>query len=476
MTNKVTGIMLAAANMEAERIYNNIRARERWPYKADTPEHGLDIARVFAEASQTRGVRLVKDVAILAVSVFGLMHLLHNPSPDELMAGQEPTINWLATLGTLVVVAAIQFFFLKSMRQRARQALQEATDSESTGAVGTSSTDAAADGNVMISGGYSPFVGAGSTVRAWSFTVDLHKSAAESMPVLPVTAQALYAETQTSIEKLQLPRLSISDTVCLDGRDVGEVGGLLPSGRHRKPQPRLPQGEVDKLVGLNDTKMRHYKLLRADLWGGELVVSVFFRYVIQAGLLYVEAKILQLTPLKDEFLEYEKMPTEPDFKEVRDDAIKSLVLAPFLWIGVALRALTFLGGGWAAFLHDPEKANGNAIDRDRKFNYGWPESLREQWASGKYERYFQGVDLDFYQKSIQEALLDSLLTSLKARNVNVENFKEASTTIFNSGVMVSGGTFKADSVAAGSGASAVVNKVLGAAGRAAESHRASAAS
>lgn len=474
MTNKVTGIMLAAANMQAERIYNNIQARERWPYKADTPEHGLDIARIFAEASQTRGVRLVKDVAILAVSVFGLMHLSHNPTPDELMAGEEPTMNWLATLGTLVVVAAIQFFFLKSMRQRARRALQEVTDSESTVGVGTASSDA--DGNVMISGGYSPFVGAGSTVQAWSFAVDLHKSATESMPVLPVTAQALYAETQTSIERLQLPRLTISDTVCLDGRDVGEVGGLLPSGRHRKPQPRLPQGEVDKLVGLNDTKMRHYKLLRADLWGGELVVSVFFRYVIQAGLLYVEAKILQLTPLKDEFLEYEKMPTEPDFQEMRDDVIKSLVLAPFLWMGVAYRALKFLGGGWAELLHDPEKNNGKAIDRDRKFNYGWPDSLREQWASEKYERYFQGVDLDFYQKSIQEALLESLLTSLKARNVNVENFKQASTTIFNSGVMVSGGSFKAGSVAAGAGASAVVSKVLGAAGRAAEGHKAPAAS
>ena len=472
MTNKVTGIMLAAANMEAERIFSNIQARERWPCRADTPEHGLDIPRIFAEARQTRGVRLLKDAVILVVSIIGLTHLVHTPPQSELLYGAAPTFNWLAMVGTLIVVAAIQFVFLKSMRQRARRALQEVTETEAAAAHGTSSSEP----NVMISGGYSPFVGAGSTVQGWSFTVDLQKGATQSLPVLPVTAKELYAETQGAIESLHLPRLSISDRVCLDGRDVGEVGSLLPTGRHAKPRLQLAQSDVNRLMGLNETKMRHYKLLQADLWGGELIVSVFFRYVIQAGLLYVEAKILQLTPLKDEFLEYEKMPTAPDFKEMRGDAVKSLIQAPFLWIGVAFRLLMFLAGGWAAYLHNAEKTNLDAIDRDRKFNYGWPVSLREQWASGKYERYFQGVDLDFYQKSIQEALLESLLTSLKARNVNVENFKQASTTIFNSGVMVTGGALKADSVAAGAGASAVVNKVLGAAGRAAESHGASATS
>lgn len=443
MTNKVTGIMLAAANMEPERIYTDINSRKQWPFKAETPEHGLDIPRIFNAAQQSKTISRGKDVLIFVVSLFGFI------------------VPFLA----IPAVAVIQFVFLRSMRRRAREVLREIADE----ADATSAERQDPSRNVLISGGYAPFLGAGFGRRAWSFTVDLRKAANESMPVLPVTARALYDETQAGIEKLRLPGLALLDTVCVDGRDVGEVPSLMRAGKYHRPESSLPQQEVESLVGRNDMRMRHYKLLRADLWGGQLLANIYFRYVIQAGLLFVEARTFVLPPLRREFRDYESMPSEPDFREYRNDALRSLVWAPFLWLVIGKRMLSFIFGGWLTLLHDPAKKNAQAIDRNRKFNYGWTDSLREHWAANEYERYFQGVDLDFYEKSLQEALLDSMQTALKARNVSVEAFAQASTTIFNQGIMMSGGTLTAQSMAVGlGGVATAVNKVLSAGNTAAK--------
>jgi hypothetical protein len=147
--------------------------------------------------------------------------------------------------------------------------------------------------------------------------------------------------------------------------------------------------------------------------------------------------------------------------------IASLLLAPVETVRVLMSLASFLSGGFLALFKDPARANSKAIDRDRKFNYGWPQSLREQWAATNYERFFQEVDVDFYEKSITEALLESLQKSLMSRNISVEGFKQASTTIFNSGIMMTGGKMTAESIAAGSGASAL-SKVIQ---RASTAHR-----
>jgi hypothetical protein len=61
------------------------------------------------------------------------------------------------------------------------------------------------------------------------------------------------------------------------------------------------------------------------------------------------------------------------------------------------------------------------------------------------------------QPAIQQAVLDGTVKLLKQYGVDASQFEQVANTIVNTGIMVSGGNFSASQVAAGSGASAVVN-------------------
>ena len=98
---------------------------------------------------------------------------------------------------------------------------------------------------------------------------------------------------------------------------------------------------------------------------------------------------------------------------------------------------------------NPFKRNIKAIKRSNRYNYGWTTSARESLSSTNYERYFQKMDIDFYVKTLNEALLDSLKASLEKRNIATDFLKQASTTIFNEGIIVSGGSVSASNIATG---------------------------
>lgn len=108
------------------------------------------------------------------------------------------------------------------------------------------------------------------------------------------------------------------------------IGPRAATSRVSEPPSDLSRATLATLIGRNQPNMRHYKVLRANLWGGQVVLSAFFRYVTQDDLLFVESRIFALPPLKKEFLEYERMPEQTDFK------VASLIAAPLSGIPMFL--------------------------------------------------------------------------------------------------------------------------------------------
>ncbi len=64
-----------------------------------------------------------------------------------------------------------------------------------------------------------------------------------------------------------------------------------------------------------------------------------------------------------------------------------------------------------------------------------------------------------YLNVVQHRLLDSIISSLERRGIDTADIKQRGTTILNNGVMVTGGTIQAQSLAVGKGAKAVVGSL-----------------
>ena len=81
--------------------------------------------------------------------------------------------------------------------------------------------------------------------------------------------------------------------------------------------------------------------------------------------------------------------------------------------------------------------------------------MREKQAGNSYRVYFQRLDKEMHVKIIEQHVIDFLAEFLAARNVDTSELRAKGETIMNFGVIISGGSVRAGSVAVGKGASAV---------------------
>lgn len=461
--SSVSAIMLAAANLHWREILSVFEARRNAPLKATTSEFGLDAELVYAEASRAGRSAWWSHVVIGIAALYGLAVALmaYGASrSDEFLIDEEGDTSVVAKLFfALIVIAAADFISRRHALKRARTLLAACSERPPNVAAAC----AGEQRNVTVSGGYSPFVGSGVPMGGWSFTVDLNEPAKEGAAVVPVTVHELYVETEQSLHKLALPGMAVRDEVFVDGRDVRSLAMLMPAGAFARPGESLSEDMMAIQIGHANNLARHYKVIRIQLWDSQIVLSTLFRYVIVSNTLYVEAKALILPPLKEKFLALQNMPLVNRPWERLGDFVRSCLRATVIWVPVLLRGLAFIQGGFLDGKSRRLKNNIKEVKANLKYNYGWEQSLREIWAGTEYSRYFQMIDQDFYGKMIKETLLDSLLKSLELRRISTESLKNASTRIYNEGVIINGGQVNADSIAAGSGAQATVKKFMQAA-------------
>lgn len=445
-------LMCAAAATDWPSVLAPIEARETGPFKAPTVELGMSIADIHLEAEHARSRALGYDIVIGIVSLFGIYATLFWLASFNRFSSNSSQIMIL--LVVLATIAVFDFLSRRMAKRRARQIL---------GASAAGRSYDAADSvrnapNVITSGGYSPFVGAGVGIGGWSFAMNLAQAEDTTLPVKEATVQALYAEAQAALDVLGIPDLVIRDELYVDGRDVRDVAQLMPFGPFQRPVNVLDADDMARHVGNDDDRCRHYKVIRAVLWNGQVVLSTFVRYVIVKNVLFVEARSFVLPPLSRQFLELRNLPLVPYFSERMKDVLYSFLRATYIWAPILGRAWAAVEGVFFSVEGRAMKLSMKEVRANQRYNYGWETSLREQWAGTGYERYFQMVDLNFCEKVLQESLLDSLLKSLQARNICTESLKSASTVIHNEGVIVNGGSLRAGNLTTGRSAQSTVNR------------------
>jgi hypothetical protein len=459
MESRTTALMRAHCEQSYSKILQDIEAREEMPFKARTPEIATDIQAIRKTCLAARRRAVARDALLLVVYLYVLFSTvapLVGRDPAELLEGGLP-------IGPLLLpyaVAAVACFAWRYVgRRQARAALENASldnlalvDPEGRPPEQT---------EVIVSGGYSPFVGAGFETEGWSFTVDVTEPADAGKPVDLLDLDSLYGETQANFARLLSNDHVLTDTLFVDGRDVRNRPGLQPRGEFSQPARTIPTADIPTLMKSNDRELRHYKCLRSVLWSGQLAISAYYRFAKRGEVLFSEVRIFVLPPLREEFRACESLPKTPTLPDLLSMLVLSLVDPLWRWMPVLLGVYEWIGAGMQHLGAERRrrKANKKLIEADRRYNYGWPASLRESWSSGStYERYFQQVDQDFNVKMIKQALLTSLLASLERRNISTESFKGASSKIFNEGIIISGGSVTADSLTAGRRARSSVDK------------------
>lgn len=306
--------------------------------------------------------------------------------------------------------------------------------------------------NVIIYGDFSPFVGAGSYINGWSFTVNINKGKKEEQKALnplPFDMNEIHDYIINSIIKLNLDNLTIEDNLHINGQDIRDDKRFLPDPLERPctlVEPQLIRDFMEKPTH----NIRHYKCIRVTDWNGQLILSIFIRFVKVGQNLFVEASYFLLTPLREYYRQFDNFLSEPTSEQNSDLALGCILRTIELWLLSPFAILDkFSRSGRQKSQRRKSKRN---IESNPTFNYGATASLREIVSSTEYYRYFQQLDQEMYLKIIERQIIDSIKSFLERKNIDTSDFEEARSTILNYGVIVSGGSIEARNLAVGKNA------------------------
>jgi len=251
---------------------------------------------------------------------------------------------------------------------------------------------------------------------------------------------------------------TIEDKVFVSGVDIRENRFILDTPK-AMPRINIPDEVIKVRVGQVDQYMRHFRVIVIPIWVGHMHLSIFLRFAVSGTNLFAEARYFLLTPLQSSLMELDKASTYCGMHYYRELLVVSAIKSTVAWIKGPVLLFHWLSNAQEhiakAIFGDPE----NKLKvRSATYNYGHSASLRESWATSHYHRYFQARDKEMTYKISQHIVVNSIIDFLESKGVATDDIKERRTTIFNSGVIVSGGTINSNQMAVGSG-SGIISKV-----------------
>lgn len=325
--------------------------------------------------------------------------------------------------------------------------------------------------NAVVYSGFSPFVGSGFDLDGWSFALNIHKgkeSAGRVLEPLPFQVEELYGYLTNAVGELELDGLSIEDKLYVNGQEIRDDQRFLSDPLER-PNTQVDPSLINTFIENPTQAVRHYKSIQVVGWKGELVLSIFLRFSKTKQSLFAEASYLLLPPLREEYHKVDSIHPTPTLRTKIELLYQCVFTTPFLWAFSPVIVLSKILRSFGWWRQDRE--NKRIIKGNLTFDYGATTSIRESASSPAYRRYFQKLDKEMYLKIIERQILDSIIEFVDGKNIDTSDLKDRQTTILNNGVIVSGGSIKAESLAVGEKARAAVTRLTGAARSATKTSR-----
>lgn len=304
-----------------------------------------------------------------------------------------------------------------------------------------------AGGNVTTYSGYSPFIGYGVELDSWSLAFDVTTSGRAGVTPRDFEVTELYAHIADRLGTLVLPCLEIEERLFVDGGSLLGDSRFLshPLGR---PVARIPFDQLDALKRTPEEGARPYLAVHSTGWGGELVTSLFLRFVRSDSSLFVEAVPTVLFPLLDRYRVIDTLMPRPPLRDLAKLVSETLVSTVFVLLASPARAVAgFAPDYWMSWrLRRQEKL----ITRLRRFDYGARLSVRRQAAAADHHRYFQKADSGMVLKTVEKRVLDALVEFAEAHDIDAGGLIQRQEMIINNGIIAAeGARVEGNSVASG---------------------------
>jgi hypothetical protein len=304
-------------------------------------------------------------------------------------------------------------------------------------------------GNVTLYSRFPPFIGYGVIRSSWSFAVDVTRPRRGARP-RPFSVHEVYGCAQTRLGELDLPGMEVTARVFVDGRDIQDDRRFLPDPA-RPPVTSIGEDLLRGLMATPEERARPYLAIGMTSWQGDLVVTIFIRFLLSRSDLFIEAAHTVMPPLRPEFKAIDER--EPDMQPGEFFSLAG---------GSLVSTVPRLLGSVPGIFH--ELAADSRRERKRRQvhqagNYGALFSVREAAADSNWDRYFQVLDDARYVKVIEQRIFRSLVEFLEDHDIDASQLKARAETLVNNGVMVTGGTVNAQAVAAGANAQAAAGSI-----------------
>lgn len=440
-----TRYLCAGAHLDRAFTRDVLRLVLRQPRRAVGPANGIDTALVIRHCIAANRRRILRDCG-LALVLAAMVWAWVTQRPGGVLAGL------VAAWGLVFLEQAVIRFEVLAARLRPHGWSPYLPTSVRLRARLDEIVAAQSD-NVTVFDAYDPFVGTGVKVGAWSFVVDLARGkeelGARRRPE-PVDLGELRDRVTEAVLATGIDGLAVEDVLHAAEEAVAGLP-LRPTNRLGRPSGFLDAAVVRQLRNAPTDGRRHFQRIQVTAWDGELVVTIFLRFLDIRGRLYAEATYKLLSPVSHGWRVVDRIEPAPMPLEILRMIVTSTIAALPALLFAPLR---LLGEAWQAWVSQPLRQweEGVAIRDGGLPRCGTLTTVRQRGASTQYWRYFQHLDEERYVKLLERSILDTVTAVLDEHGVDTSELVERQTTILNQGVMMTGGTLQAQSLAVGRGA------------------------
>jgi hypothetical protein len=323
--------------------------------------------------------------------------------------------------------------------------------------------------NLLVYAGFTPFAFAGIPTGGWAVSVDVSRPASgfgAGGEVRAFAEQELWDRVEGALQDSRLPGMGLRELLFAAGTDASALPPARTFAGVAQPKVVLSEAQTAQLLRDRPNAVRRYLWTSVCTWGGELVVSTFWRCALHNNMLQVEMSRFVLPPPAKKYRRVETL--APGLATEWEAFVSGALLTPFALLAAPVLLLDRLHWVLAQRFGGTRKSKASAIKRNPLYDFGARRSLRVETMGDRFPHYFMKMDQQHTQHFIDRIVLETLVAFLEEHGIDTADLKETQTAIFNSGVIVQGGDITAQSLAVGAKAQARTGLVGRAAARGAK--------
>lgn len=445
-----TRLLAAATYLDEDYREEVLDSTVRDPTRFVWPDFGVDTVTVVRHAlvahrrSVIRNVLLLVDVlALLAILIWAAWG-----SVKSALTGSS-TRTLLALLLVLLLVA-VATVFVDSLVRRvtlsrylvAGRIPHRAPRLGGRAAKLLAPLEHLPEGNLVVFASHRPFVGSGELISAGTAAVPLQgvledpeglkfardRGLRRRSP-LPFSERELLDHLIRALRTLDLPGTRVQERMYVNGVDARLVfGGRLVRDGVR-PSPLASREDLDAALADPLGRARHYLCAETTSRYGHLVSTTFIRVVELHEMLYVESTSYVLPPLKERFLEVDKLgdlDSGDRFKHAIGDALIRTVPLMFRCVPAVPRAISAAGRPARAL-----RRYRAALRHHAPVNQGAYTSVRQSAsASALSGHYFIDQDIRMHTEVVAARVAEGLKEFLAEQGYDIGELNVVENVVF----------------------------------------------